>query len=182
MAVRKRFYTKRDQAASSFPGFPTYVEKTSRTGRRIFLFLVVLLLLAGAVLGGLYYLGMSGGQKLSFLPSKPTPTLIPETPTPSPSPTPVLARKDLSVAVLNGSGTAGAAGTMADYLKGLGYTVSKTGNASRFDYTKTTVEVRAGKQQFLSLLKDDLAKHGLQDIDATISAQLSTDAVVIVSK
>ena len=49
---------------------------------------------------------------------------IPTTaPIPSATPTPILNRGDLTVRVLNGSGKRGAAGELAKFLEGLGYSV-----------------------------------------------------------
>jgi LCP family protein required for cell wall assembly len=44
-----------------------------------------------------------------------------------------------SVAVLNGSGIAGAAGTLTHWLRASGYTVAETGNASSESHTRTEV-------------------------------------------
>lgn len=182
MAIRKRFYTKQETNAS-FPGFPTYVEKSSNTGRKVLFLVVIMIIIAVIVLAGLYFLGQSRLKNFSFAPARPTPTQAPVTPTTQPTPTPKLLRKDLSITVLNGSGTKGAASVMADYLTGLGYTVAKTGNADSFDYTKTTVQVAKDKSQYLSMLKDDLAKQkNAGEIDASVSADLSSGAEVIVSK
>ncbi len=144
--------------------------------------------------------------------SKPTPTPVPtptvslETPNPtpseSPSPTPSasptatskpsvnsvdsatgLDRAKLSVEVQNGSGTAGAAGKAADFLKSLGYDVVSTGNADNFDYTNVTIKVKSSEQSYLPLLNKDLsANYSVGTTSSDLSATSSADALVIIGK
>lgn len=129
----------------------------------------------------------------------PEPTLepTPETsPTPSASPTATpkaavnsidsstgLDRAKLSIAVQNGSGEAGAGGKAADFLKGLGYNVTSTGNADNFNYTGTTIQVKSASSSFLSLLKKDLgASYTVTSATSDLTASSSADALVIVGK
>lgn len=128
----------------------------------------------------------------------PIPTLSKGTPTPTPkpttkvtptpakgTPTPTtsadLNRENLKVAVLNGSGEAGAATKASDALKKLGYTVISSGNADNFDYATTEIQVKSTKKSYLDMLKRDLS-----DIYTITSATAdyagSADAVVIVGK
>lgn len=91
-------------------------------------------------------------------------------------------RSELSVAVQNGGGVAGAASKAKGILEDLGYTVPSTGNADNFDYETTTIRVKAAKKQYLDQLKKDLS--GSYTI-GTASADLtsgSADAIVIVGK
>lgn len=119
-------------------------------------------------------------------PTKSTPT-----PTKKPTPTPTsvraatsaaeLKRQAISVQVLNGSGVAGAAKKIADYLAGLSYTISNTGNADNYDYEKIVIETK--KTADLDLLKADLgAQYAMGTASATLSASSSYDAVVTVGK
>jgi len=115
--------------------------------------------------------------KISPTPGKTTPT--PKlTPTGTPS---GLDRANLKIAVLNGSGEAGAATKASDALKKLGYTVVSSGNADNFDYASTQIQVKSTKKAYLDMLKTDLS-----DI-YTISAATAdytgdSDGVVIVGK
>lgn len=93
-----------------------------------------------------------------------------------------LDRSKLSVTVLNGSGTPGAAKKISDTLISLGYNVISTGNADNYNYTNTVLEVKSTKSDYLNLLKKDLS--GNYTIGST-SASLTTgtsDARVIVGK
>lgn len=120
-------------------------------------------------------------------PGKGTPTVTPKvspTPgktTPTPSGAATLDRADLNVAILNGSGEAGAATKASDALKKLGYTVASSGNADTFDYPKTIIQVKSTKKGYLEQLKLDLSDTytiGAATADYTGDA----DAVVIVGK
>ncbi len=135
---------------SPFQQQPTYVGKTSNRKRLITIFLVVLVLLI-AGLGALYLLGNS---KHPTTPTNPIPTEATATPTPASSSSaqltttpsvdvsPSVSLSALRVSVLNGSGTAGAAGAVADVLKNAGYSRTTTGNASVFTYTGITITVK----------------------------------------
>lgn len=65
-------------------------------------------------------------------------------------------RSEYSILIQNGSGTAGAAGRLADVLRDLGYTVSGTENADNFDYTSTEIYVGNNNTTLLNLLEGDL--------------------------
>ena len=57
-----------------------------------------------------------------------------------------LAEQPIRVEVLNGNGTAGAAGEMSGRLESLGFDVEAIGNAERSDYARTTVIVPEGSE------------------------------------
>jgi hypothetical protein len=121
--------------------------------------------------------------------SSETPSPTPKvTPTPAPSADPIdkatgLDRSKLNVLIENGSGEVGVASKASDYLKGLGYDVSSTGNADNYNYTNVTIQVKSGKSDYLALLKTDL---GLNYTIGTTSSDLSDnsteDALVIIGK
>lgn len=117
--------------------------------------------------------------KASPTPAKGTPT---PTGTSSTDKTSGLDRANLKVAVLNGSGEAGAATKASDALKKLGYDVVSSGNADNFDYTDTQIQVKSTKKTYLSLLKSDLS--GTYTIGSATADYTGTsaDAVVIVGK
>ncbi|MGI6130085.1 MAG: LCP family protein [bacterium] len=49
------------------------------------------------------------------------------------------ANKAISLEVLNGSGSVGAAGEIAGQLEGMGYTINAVGNATNFDYRSSAI-------------------------------------------
>ena len=121
----------------------------------------------------------------------PTPEISGEiTPTPTIKPTnnPIdkesgLNRSKLNVEVENGSGVVGAAGKVAELLKGLGYSILGTENADNFDYTGVTISVKSGSSDYGELLKSDLGKkYTVSSSLSDLSATASPDAVVIIGK
>lgn len=118
--------------------------------------------------------------KASPTPTKATPTSkVSTTPTGTSSTT--LDRSNLKVAVLNGSGEAGAATKASDALKKLGYEVVSSGNADNFDYETTTIQIKSAKKSYLDMLKTDLSDTYTIG-SATPDYTGNSDAVVIVGK
>jgi hypothetical protein len=193
--MQKRFYTKDDSGFESL-GSAT-VTKTASKSRLVLIFLF-LIIGAGLLFVGVKLLGMQSSNKQVAVVT-PTPTLMPTdtptpevtatpsaslTPTPStkltPSPT---VTQSLTLSVLNGSGTPGAAGDMASALKKLGYTVASTGNADSFTYTGITVKIKKSKSDQLTQLKKDVSTvTPVSSTSATLSESTSVDAQVIVGK
>lgn len=109
----------------------------------------------------------------------PTPTLAP-TPTPTPEP---VDKTALTVQVLNGGGTPGAASKMKKFLEGKGYTVSGTGNTEEYTYDTTEIHVKADKAGVISLLEEDLKEeYALGESAADLPADSEYDVRVIVGK
>lgn len=121
-----------------------------------------------------------------------SPTSEPAKPTVVPSAKPTtnpvdsatgLDRSTLSVEVQNGSGVTGAASKGADVLKSFGYKVSGIGNAENTDYENTTIQVKAAKSNFLSLLKKDLGfSYTIGSSSADLASSSTADALVIIGK
>lgn len=164
---------------------------------------VVLLLLV--LLGGgyVYFQSQQATKKITSPQVTPSPTTLP-TATPSPTseatpsgsltpsasvkpttkPTGVsgkIDRSTITVTVLNGSGTAGLASKIGNYLSGLGYSVGTTGNADAFDYDGITINVKKSKSDILPQLKTDLSSEGTISKTSTTYTG-SEDAQVIVGK
>lgn len=172
-----KFYMK-----DSFSEFPSYVERSSPKPKLLLIFVIVLILII-ASLAGLYFLGANKNkQVIQSIPTAPTPTPVVQIPTVAPT-MPQLDRGDLTVAIKNGSGTAGAAKGISSYLNGLGYKIGTIGNADKFTYTGITIHVKKSKSDYLKQLQQDILEN---DKNATISAgtddTITTDAEVIVGK
>jgi len=142
----------------------------------------------GAMLGVALAIGVSlillvrGPSTLSFLSPKPTPTPTPTIAVPTPSPVAVT-RSDVKVSVINGGGTPGAGSKMKTFLEEKGYTVVSVGNAEEYTYTDTEILVKSGKDEFATLLADDLkADYVLGTSSATVEESADYDAQVIVGK
>ena len=69
----------------------------------------------------------------------------------------VEANAQVRLEVLNGNGRRGAAGRVADLLRGLGFQVVTVGNADRFDFAATTVVVRPDDTELADRLRQALA-------------------------
>jgi LytR cell envelope-related transcriptional attenuator len=67
-----------------------------------------------------------------------------------------LSRGETSVIVLNGNGIAGAAASAAARVKGRGYSIAATGNATRSDYGRSVVMYRSGRKPEAQRLARDL--------------------------
>lgn len=89
-----------------------------------------------------------------------------------------LNREEWTFEVLNGSGVAGAAKTVASKLEGSGYKVVKTGNADKADYGKTTLFIATPLKDKESLVLGDIkellgaVESGGDLKDSTASARL----------
>lgn len=187
------------------PTQASYTYDGSRRGKSKLKFFAIILIILGILgLATAFVLGAFGGQTEDVVEITPTPTEFvfptdPPTPTERPEPTASatatpkvspsvdkttgLNKASLTVEVQNGSGTAGAASKMADFLKDLGYTVSTIGNADNFEYEDVSVLVKSTKSQYLNLLKKDLAtQYTVGSSSASLSASSSADAVVIIGE
>lgn len=159
--------------------------------------IVILVLIVGSMV-------FSGGNEkeeedIFATPASQAPT---DTPTPTPSPTPEevkeekaveeksttkneesteaeLARAKYSILIQNGSGTAGAAGRLADILGDLGYKIAGTENADNFEYLETEINVSSENAALLKLLEGDLKdEYVIGNTSTTYDGD--ADAVVII--
>ncbi len=76
------------------------------------------------------------------LSAEPAPAAVEPTKSAAPPPAPA----EVTVAVLNGSGKAGLAGTAATALQGAGFVVSGTDNADSSDYERTEIRYKDGEE------------------------------------
>jgi hypothetical protein len=141
---------------------------------------IIIIVVALVTGGGLILLTKTMGEKKETT-VKPTPTVIQ---TIAPTPVPVeVKREDLKIQVLNGGGKAGAGSKMKTFLTDLGYVVSAVGNTDEYTFEKTEIEVKAGKEGALELLRNDLAKdYSLGTMSATLASDSPYDARVTVGK
>jgi len=134
------------------------------------------------VSGGILFAVTKPAALTSML-AGPTPT--PEaTPTPVATPTPEeIDKTALSIQVLNGGGTPGAAGKMKSLLTEKGYTVSNTGNTDEYTFDTTEIHVKASASAALAHLEADLKEdYVLGTTAADLADESDYDAQVIVGK
>lgn len=174
-----------------------YGQPPKKRSPKRFLFLLGAVLLLLVVLNTLRILGSKGKE--------PTPTPTPSIeefsqtaeptvePTPEPTPTPKaqssidkttgLDRAKLSVEVQNGSGVIGAAKKASDFLKNLGYNITKIGNADNSNYKNVIIQVKSSQGDYLPVLIKDLnTEYSVGTTSSTLSATASADALVIIGK
>ena len=85
---------------------------------------------------------------------------------------PKLARADVEVEILNGTGRQGAAASEASTVRGLGYVVGNVGNAARADYTRSVVMYRMGFRAEGLRLGRDLGIKAVGPLDGLHSSDL----------
>lgn len=178
---------------SPFQVQPAYVQKTSNKKRLITIFFVVLLLII-AGLGALYLLG-SSAKRSSVKPTNPIPTGIVSTPTPSASSagqlsttpastnSPTVNPVNLSISILNGSGTPGAAGQVAEALKNAGFTNITTGNASSYSYEGITITVKSAENGYTQQIQKYVSTaYPNSKVTVKNDDTISSDIQIIVGK
>lgn len=130
-------------------------KKSSSIGKKILFFLLGLLI-AGIIGGGIfvYQKSIKSSKQVVEISGTPTPTIVIS---PQASPSPELKLSDIKIKVLNGSGKAGEAGKLTEVLKKANFVVAKTGNADKYDYEQTIIEV-----------KKEVSKEALSVLDKTL--------------
>lgn len=117
-------------------------EPSGSKGKKVFIVVFILVLIAGLVAGGLYYYKTKVSNEVPKKPESPTPTVeVTSTPTPSAE------KVDLSqykISVLNGSGIPGEAGKVKAALEKEGFKSIDTANADSYDFTTSEVSLKKG--------------------------------------
>lgn len=94
----------------------------------------------------------------------------------------VLDKSKLKIRVENGAGIAGTAGKAKDFLVPLGYSVVEVGNAERFDYQETEVQIKVSKKEYLEVLKVDLGKNYKVSMGKDLAEDKSYDVLIIAGR
>ncbi len=147
----------------------------------LFVWAIVTIIVALATGGILYAVAKKTSPVNLFVRATPTPTA---TPTATPTPAPVTIDKtSFEIQVLNGGGTAGAAGKMKTFLEDKGYKVSTTGNTDEYTYTTTEIHGKTTMKDVIANLQADLKDtYTLGTVAADLAASASADVQVIVGK
>ena len=104
-----------------------------------------------------------------------TPVITPE-PTPTP---PSIDRSKVKIRILNGTSTSGLAASAAASLKELGYSVSRTGNATNSAFLRTIIRTKTAGADLAQALIHDLASKFDATSEATLKDSDSDDAEII---
>lgn len=149
----------------------------------VFWILIPGIFILGAILGGIIF--YQKGVNTINVDESPIPVTSPTanvaTPTPSASPSANVDISKFDVTVFNGSGIAGEAGKVKSLLVDAGFTVTSTGNAATYDYTKTIIKAKSTVSAgVIQKLKDALSKNYLLGDNQTLSSSATTDIQVVV--
>lgn len=135
--------------------------------------------LLGALLGGIifYQHGISGINTTSNTPSNYNNLAA----SPTPTPTAALDLTKYPINILNGSGVSGQAGVVKNLLETAGFSVSKTGNAPSYDFTKTVIKSKTDvPEAFLTQLSEALSKSYVLDTNQSLATSSADEVQVIV--
>ncbi len=91
-----------------------------------------------------------------------------------------LSKGDLKVFIQNGAGVAGVAGRTQSFMETAGYTVVDIGNANETGRTNTLVKIKATKNAYLPLIKEDMADKFTIISEEDLPEDTAYDALVIV--
>lgn len=165
---------------------PAVIQQSPQEGQKkqpILLVILLLMIIVGLITGAFFY--FLNQEKEAAAPQKPivskTPHLNPpkETPTPKPQ----LTKSALSLAVLNGTKTAGLALSLASALTQQGYTVTTTGNADTSSYTQTEIRYKKIVPYDFRLALDKLVKTFYANIvEKDIADSEATDVVIVIGQ
>lgn len=160
-------------------GIYTQAGRSGGSKKKTWVLILVLIILIGG-LGVIFRdklmrkLGLSESQTAS----SPSPSVAPVA---SPSATPIpITRSKYTVNVLNGTTKTGAAKTLSDKLKTLGYQIGTVGNASNSATPQTTVQVKNAQSDLANTLITDLAPDYLASRAADLAPSAKQDADVII--
>ena len=162
------------------PTFEPLPQVKGPSGTNPLVIIIPGIFLLGALLGGIYF------YQKGIVGTSPSPSPTPEvmtmvTPTPSASPSGTVNLAGYPVNVMNGSGTPGQAGVVKTILTTAGFTVSATGNAASYDFTKTVIKAKLDvPATVISKLSTALSKSYVLDTNQTLATSSADKIQVIV--
>ena len=183
-----------DPQQTQNPSTPIYQESQEKNAKWLWLLIVLI------IIGSLVFAFVRGiGPFARFSPFtkaeesekfSPTPISSPITfSSPSPSPEATSEAKmekpdksEPSIRVLNGSGIAGVATTVKDFLEGKGWTVDAVGNAENYDYEQTVLRFKGGFAKYQEDLITDLSDDYSVTTGESLENSDDVDIEVIVGK
>lgn len=164
--------------------------ETKPTSKGLKIVNIILTIILVGLIGAIVYLVLEPGAKVPE-PSETQPTVREQLKSESrseptepkavetPPPAEVTSPGNLSVTVLNGSGTAGAAQATATTLKAASYNVTTVGNAKRFNYSNTTIFYKSGRLKEAEAAATAIGKPGAS-LEEENSVTAGVDLVVVV--
>jgi len=162
------------------PVFEPLPQVKSPSGTNPLVIIIPGIFLLGALLGGIYFYqkGIMGNN------ASPSPTpeeITMVTPSPTASASATVSLGSYPVNIMNGSGIAGQAGAVKSILTTAGFTVSATGNAASYDFTKTVIKAKVDvPATVISKLSAALSKSYVLDTNQTLATSSADEIQVIV--
>jgi len=139
------------------------------------------ILLLGALVGGIVF------YQRGISPETTVPTPTPNYANTATSPTPTATTEatlnltKYPINVMNGSGISGQAGVVKNLLTTAGFTVTGTGNAASYDFTKTVIKAKVDvPAAFLTQLSTTLGKSYVLDTNQSLATSSANEVQVIV--
>lgn len=163
-------------------GFQQTDVKVMKEKSPVFWILVPGIFILGAILGGIFFYQ----KEVNTIDAEntPTPVATPEvsvTPTPTTKAEEKIDVSEFDIAILNGSGIAGEAGKVKTLLEDAGFSVTSTGNAPTYDYTKTIIKAKSTvDNSVIEKLKEALLESYEVGDSQTLPSSSTTDIQVIV--
>ena len=150
-----------DNQQSPTAGTPIYQESSQGKNAKWLWLLIALIIIGALAFAVVRGIGPFSALNIGQGEASPTPSpRLSASPSPTPSeasPGAELDKSEPVVRVSNGSGTAGVASTMRDFLENLGYSVASVGNAENFDFENTTIRLKEGFEEFELVLEEELS-------------------------
>ena len=155
-------------------------EKQSATGAYLTALILITLLSVAAIAGILYF--RKDQPKKDLISNQTTPSPVASTsPTNEVAPTPEINFSEYVVEILNGSGTAGKAASVAAILEEAGFENIETGNADRDNYEQTIIQTKESTSSafLVSKLEELLTEYDIATGEV-LTATNSSDLLIIV--
>lgn len=158
-------------------GTPIYQESTEKNAKWLWL-LIILIIVGVLIFAFVRGVGPFSGFK-SQGESVQSPSPLAQV-SPSPlesSPAASVDKSEPAIRVLNGSGKAGVASVVKDFLEGRGWKVTALGNAAGYDFERTVLRFKEGFGKFEEVLIRDLS----DNYSVTVSREIleATDSADI---
>lgn len=173
-----------EQQQSSATSAPIYQQSQEKNAK--WLWLLVVLIIVGAIIfafvKGIGPLARFKGEEEFAVEESPTTTSeVISSPSPEATEGAELDRSQPKVRILNGSGKAGAASSVKDFLEGKGYQVVAVGNADNYDFEQTVIKLKEEFVKFQeTLFKDMSSEYSVSVDEERLSATESADIEVTV--
>ena len=165
---------------------PIVMKEENKSSSNFNLFWIIFpgIMLLGLLMGGIiaYYSGinkLNSSESTTTNKTAPQPTTSVES-LPSATPEAKIDLNKYKIKILNGSGIKGEAGKVQTLLEKAGFSIESTGNASKYDYTKTIIQAKEGVDNaFLAQLEKDLSQTYKLD-KSTVLKDSETSSIIIV--